>query len=247
MSEQQIIYGIHAVKALLNSPLKRVKKIIISKDRVNKRVQSIIDLACLQNVTVEEIQSFTGDSKLNDVVHQGVIAYADKLPQYSEQDIIFLLEKKSFKNPLILILDGITDPHNLGACLRVADAAGVDFVIIPKDKNAMITPVVSKVASGAAEFIPLIRVTNLVRVMKLLKKHGVWIYGTDLNSSQSIYDLDCKVPTAFVMGAEGDGMRRLTQTECDALCTLPMCGSVASLNVSVATGICLYEAVRQRL
>ncbi|MDF1758723.1 MAG: 23S rRNA (guanosine(2251)-2'-O)-methyltransferase RlmB [Legionellaceae bacterium] len=245
MSEQ-LIYGIHAVTSLLNSPHKRIKKIIINKDRSGVRVDKILELASQFKLVIEEISAKEMERDFPDVVHQGVVAVANPLPQYSEQDIPFLIDS-SADNVLILILDGVTDPHNLGACLRVADAAGASFVIIPKDKNATITPVVSKVACGAAEFIPLIRVTNLARTIKELKKQGIWIYGTDLSATESIYKLDCKVPLAFVMGAEGDGMRRLTRESCDVLCTLPMLGSVASLNVSVASGISLYEVVRQRL
>jgi 23S rRNA (guanosine2251-2'-O)-methyltransferase len=245
MSEQ-LIYGLHAVTALLKSRYRTPKKIIINSQRIDKRIQNLILLANESNIVIEESTSQEMSRNYPDITHQGVVAFASELPEYSEQDIQHLIESEP-GNVLILILDGVTDPHNLGACLRVADAAGVNFVIIPKDKNATVTPVVSKVACGAAEFIPLIRVTNLARVIRNLKKQGIWIYGTDLEASDSIYALDCKVPTAFIMGAEGLGMRRLTRDECDVLCTLPMLGSVASLNVSVASGICLYEAVRQRL
>ncbi len=180
------------------------------------------------------------------LTHQGVVASVRPLPEYNESNIISLLEK-SKKPGLILILDGVTDPHNLGACLRSADAAGVDFVLIPKDKSASITPVVSKVACGAAESIPLVRVTNLARAMELLKEHGVWIYGAAGEAQSSIYQLDCSSTIALVMGAEGEGLRRLTRERCDGLFSLPMLGSVSSLNVSVATGISLFEVVRQRV
>lgn len=147
---------------------------------------------------------------------------------------------------LILILDGITDPHNLGACLRSADATGVDFVVIPKDKSASITPVVSKVACGAAESIPLVRVTNLARAMDILKQQGVWIFGAAGEAENLLYAMDCSGNIALVMGAEGTGLRRLTREHCDGLFSLPMMGSVESLNVSVATGVSLYEVIRQR-
>ena len=146
---------------------------------------------------------------------------------------------------MILILDGITDPHNLGACLRTADAAGVDFVIIPKDKSAAITPVVSKVACGAAESVLVVRVTNLARAISTLKEHGVWIYGAAGEAEHSIYDLDFTGSIGIVMGAEGSGLRRLTRELCDGLFSLPMQGEVSSLNVSVATGISLYEIARK--
>jgi 23S rRNA (guanosine2251-2'-O)-methyltransferase len=148
--------------------------------------------------------------------------------------------------PLLLVLDGVTDPHNLGACLRSADAAGVTAVIVPKDNAASITPVVRKVACGAAEVVPFIQVTNLARTLKQLQDARVWIVGTTGEADESLYQQDLKGPIAIVMGAEGAGMRRLTKEHCDFLVKLPMAGSVSSLNVSVATGICLFEAVRQR-
>jgi 23S rRNA (guanosine2251-2'-O)-methyltransferase len=148
--------------------------------------------------------------------------------------------------PLLLILDGVTDPHNLGACLRTADAAGVHALIVPRDKACGLTAVVRKVASGAAETVPFVQVTNLARTLKALKQRNIWLVGTDLDTEQDIYEADLSGPLALVMGAEGKGMRRLTREQCDFLVKLPMRGSVQSLNVSVSTGICLYEAVRQR-
>ena len=185
-------------------------------------------------------------SKFPDVVHQGIVAMVTHMPVFQEKDLPQLI-KGSSKPPFILILDGVTDPHNLGACLRSADAAGVDCVIIPKDKSASITPVVSKVACGAAEAIPVIRVTNLVRTMETLKDLGVWLYGAANEAEQTtLYGLDGQAPIAIVLGAEGEGLRRLTREHCDGLFAIPMLGSVSSLNVSVATGIALYEIVRQR-
>jgi 23S rRNA (guanosine2251-2'-O)-methyltransferase len=242
----QYVYGVHAVAALLNNPHRKIKVLYLAQDRMDKRIQDLIDLAGQANVPVERLMSGKMDQHFPDVAHQGVLAIAKKLPEYVESDLPLLLE--SSRQPcLILILDGVTDPHNLGACLRSADAAGVDFVIIPKDKSAGITPVASKVACGAAESVPVVRVTNLARAMELLKKQGVWIYGAAGEAQDSIYSLDCKASVALVMGAEGAGMRRLTREHCDGLFALPMLGSVSSLNVSVATGICLYEVVRQRL
>ena len=148
--------------------------------------------------------------------------------------------------PLLLVLDGVTDPHNLGACLRSADAAGVQAVIIPRDRSAGLTPVVRKVACGAAETVPLVAVTNLARTLKSLQQRGLWVVGAAGEAEQLIYQVDMRVPTVIVMGAEGSGLRRLTREHCDYLAKLPMAGSVSSLNVSVATGICLFEAVRQR-
>jgi len=169
---------------------------------------------------------------------------AGTVPVMDEDDLGPLLEGKS--DPLVLILDCIQDPHNLGACLRTADAAGVACVVMPKDKSAPISETVVRVSCGGAEHVPLVRVTNLVRAMEKLKKLGVWIVGTADETTKSLYDLDLKGPIAIVVGAEGDGMRRLTGEHCDFLARIPMNGSVSCLNVSVATGVCLFEAVRQR-
>jgi 23S rRNA (guanosine2251-2'-O)-methyltransferase len=185
------------------------------------------------------------NQRFAEFAHQGIVANAAALPDYTDSDLVRLLEEA--KSPsLILILDGVTDPHNLGACLRTADAVGVDFVIIPKDKSASITPVVSKVACGAAESIPLVRVTNLARAMDVIKQQGVWIYGAAGEANQTIYELDFTSTIALALGAEGDGLRRLTREHCDGLFSLPMLGHVESLNVSVATGVSLYEVIRQR-
>jgi len=186
--------------------------------------------------------------------HQGVVAEAFDTPVsgdmnqsnlWQEQDLLRWVDNK--EGPLLLlVLDGVTDPHNLGACLRSADAAGVDAVVVPKDKSADLTPTVRKVACGAAEVVPFVRVTNISRTLQALQERGVWLYGTAGESEKSIYDSDLSGSIALVMGAEGSGLRRLTREQCDFLVNLPMSGSVSSLNVSVATGICLFEIVRQR-
>lgn len=163
---------------------------------------------------------------------------------YDEGDMASILEDKP--NALVLILDCVQDPHNLGACLRTADAAGVDLVVLPKDKTAPITETVMRVSCGGAQTVPIVRVTNLVRAMEKLKELGVWLIGTGDEATKSIYEMDMKGPTGIVMGAEGPGMRRLTGEHCDFLSKIPMAGSVECLNVSVATGVCLFEAVRQR-
>ena len=244
MSEQ-FVYGVHAVSALLANPHRITKKLFVSQDRVDKRLQEILDKAMQANISIEKLSNQQLTQRFAGLIHQGVVASASALPDYNESHLRALLE--SSKTPsLILILDGVTDPHNLGACLRTADATGVDFVVIPKDKNASITPVVSKVACGAAESIPLVRVTNLVRSMDLLKEQGVWIYGAAGEAEGTIYQTDCTGSMAIVMGAECEGLRRLTREHCDGLFSLPMLGSVESLNVSVATGVSLYEVVRQR-
>ncbi len=242
---EHYVYGVHAVTALLKNRRRTTKKLYVNQDRVDKRLQALLDLATHYQIPIEKLTAQKINQRFADFVHQGVVASAEALPNYGEESLAGLLET-SKKPCLVLILDGITDPHNLGACLRTADASGVDFVIIPKDKSANITPVVSKIACGAAESIPVVRVTNLVRAMETIKQEGVWIYGAAASSSKTIYHLDFKIPVALVMGAEGEGMRRLTREHCDDLFALPMLGSVESLNVSVATGVSLYEVVRQR-
>ena len=179
--------------------------------------------------------------------HQGVVALAEKMTiARTITEVIEDVEEAKDK-PLFLVLDGVTDPHNFGACLRVADGAGVDAVVIPKDRSASINATVSKVSSGASEVIPVITVTNLVRSMKEMQEAGVWLIGTDDEAEKSIYDIDLTGSVGVVMGAEGEGMRRLTRENCDELVRIPMQGVVESLNVSVASGVCLYEALRQRL
>jgi 23S rRNA (guanosine2251-2'-O)-methyltransferase len=245
MSEQ-FVYGVHAVAALLANKLRPTKMLYVSQDRVDKRIQDLINAAEKLHIPVDRLPAQKMNQRFAEFSHQGVVASAGVLPEYIESDLDSLLEKG--KQPsLILILDGVTDPHNLGACLRSADAAGVDFIIIPKDKNASVTPVVSKVACGAAESIPIVRVTNLARAMDHIKQQGVWIYGAAGEATDSLYSLDCKTSMALVLGAEDKGLRHLTRERCDGLFSLPMLGTVSSLNVSVATGICLFEVVRQRM
>lgn len=244
MSEQ-LVYGVHAVLALLNNPRRTINKIYINQDRQDKRIQEVLEQAQKFGIRLEKLSATVMNQRFTDFAHQGVVASATPLPEYGESHLKSLIE--SSKSPcFILILDGVTDPHNLGACLRSADAAGVDFVIIPKDKSANITPVVSKVACGAAESVPFVRVTNLARAMDIIKAEGIWIYGAAGEATQTLYEVDCTGAIALVMGAEGEGLRRLTREHCDGLFSLPMLGTVDSLNVSVATGISLYEVVRQR-
>ena len=179
--------------------------------------------------------------------HQGVVARVDALAQVTSLDeLLENLEASGIKNPLLLVLDGVTDPHNLGACLRVADGAGAHAVIAPKDHAAGISAIVSKVASGAAETMPYFMVTNLARTLGELKERNIWCIGTSDDAEKTIYDVDLTGPVALVLGAEGEGMRQLTRKTCDQLVSIPMHGAVESLNVSVASGVCLYEALRQR-
>jgi 23S rRNA (guanosine2251-2'-O)-methyltransferase len=187
----------------------------------------------------------TLDEKAAGANHQGIMARVKPAKQLNEHDLDDIIAQH--ESPLLLVLDGVTDPHNLGACLRNADAAGVAAVIVPKDRSANITATVSKVACGAAEMVPLVRVTNLARTMRTLQEQGIWFVGTAGEATHDIYQAKLTGPLAIVMGAEGDGMRRLTRETCDDLIKIPMAGTVSSLNVSVASGICLFEAVRQRL
>ena len=179
--------------------------------------------------------------------HQGVVARVDAVPQAKSLDeLLEQLEATGEESPLLLVLDGVTDPHNLGACLRVADGAGAHAVIAPKDHAVGINATVAKVASGAAETVPYFMVTNLARTLGELKERSIWITGTSDDAPQTLYQVDLKGPTALVLGAEGAGMRQLTRKTCDQLVSIPMKGGVESLNVSVASGVCLYEALRQR-
>lgn len=244
MSEQ--IYGIHAVKAFLDNAPERLIEVLVSKGREDKRLNALLNELYRLGISVQQTNRKTLDNKAKREVHQGIIAKIMPQKELNENDLAMILAQKS--QPFLLILDGVTDPHNLGACLRTADAAGVDAVIVPKDKSAPLTPTARKVANGAAETVPLIRVTNLARTMRELQEHhNIWIVGTAGEADSGIYSAKLTGAIALVMGAEGDGMRRLTREHCDQLISIPMAGSVSSLNVSVATGICLFEIVRQKL
>jgi 23S rRNA (guanosine2251-2'-O)-methyltransferase len=248
----QYTYGIHAVDSLLRQNPKSVQQLLLQAGREDKRVTALMQLAQNQGVSVSR-EPKAGLDKLAGGRHQGVVALMRDVPQgdtaasnlWREADLLDRVDNKG-SPVLILVLDGITDPHNLGACLRSADAAGADAVVVPKDNSADISPVVRKVACGAAEVMPFVRVTNISRTLQALQERGVWLYGTDGEAEKSIYDSDLTTSLGLVMGAEGKGMRRLTRERCDYLIHLPMAGSVSSLNVSVAAGIFLFEAVRQR-
>jgi 23S rRNA (guanosine2251-2'-O)-methyltransferase len=244
MSQLEKIYGVHAVEALLRHHPKRVKQIWLAESRNDPRVQTLVELANENRVQVGQAERREMDAWVEGV-HQGVVAEVSPSQVWGEAMLDELLDRTEGA-PLLLVLDGVTDPHNLGACLRSADAAGALAVIVPKDKSATLTPVVRKVACGAAEVIPLVAVTNLARTLEKLQQRGLWIVGTAGEAEVSIYDQDLTGPTILIMGAEGKGMRRLTREHCDYLVKLPMAGSVSSLNVSVATGVCLFEAQRQR-
>lgn len=242
-------YGLHAVEEVLRSSPETVRALYLAKGRDDRRVQAILELAVAAGIAPQRLARERLDA-MADGRHQGVVAelVCDATSADLRWDMAQLRAALAAQaDPLILVLDGVTDPHNLGACLRSADAAGVTAVVTPKDNAADITAVVRKVACGAAATVPLVRVTNLARALDELKNAGVWIYGTAGEASQSLYDCALTGPVALVMGAEGRGLRRLTRERCDVLLRLPMAGRVSSLNVSVATGICLFEVVRQRL
>ncbi|WP_438864361.1 23S rRNA (guanosine(2251)-2'-O)-methyltransferase RlmB [Neptunicella sp.] len=244
MAQQEWLYGLHALQAVIEREPERLIELFVLKGRDDERLTKIVNQARRFGIAVQFCQRKTLDDKVDGEQHQGIVARAKPGKQLNEQDLDRIIERESV--PFLLVLDGVTDPHNLGACLRTADAAGVHAVIVPKDKSAKITGTVSKVACGAAEVIPLIQVTNLARTLTEIQKAGVWVVGTAGEAQQDIYQAKLNGPIALVMGAEGKGMRRLTREHCDELIKLPMAGSVSSLNVSVATGVCLYEIVRQR-
>lgn len=244
MSETHWVFGIHAVEALLQRQPNRVEVLWLQQGRNDQRMQAIQQHAEQLGIRCKMVSREELDKEV-DGRHQGVLASAKPAQTLRDRDLMQLLDGLDHP-PFLLILDGVTDPHNLGACLRTADAAGVDAVIAPKDNSAPLNATVRKVACGAAEVQPYIQVTNLARTMKELQQRGIWLTGTAGEAEGSVYQADLKGSMALVMGAEGKGMRRLTRENCDYLVNLPMAGSVSSLNVSVATGVCLFEAVRQR-
>jgi len=240
------IYGLHAVKAVLEREPEMVSKLWLENSRRDDKAKKILQLAHEANVKPERVKRDVLDKLAGEGAnHQGVVALSKDTPAGNEKTLKHILENLSVP-AFLLILDGVQDPHNLGACLRTADAAGVHAVIAPKDKASGLTSVVRKVACGAAETVPFIQVTNLARTMRDLQQSGIWMIGTSLDTEQNLYQADLTGALALVLGAEGKGLRRLTAENCDSLVKLPMLGSVQSLNVSVSAGVCLYEAVRQR-
>ena len=237
--------GIHAVQSALESDPENVIQIWIAESKRNQRVVNLAQQAQKRGLLLHKASMNQLDKLAKSRKHQGVVAEYNA-PRSWDDNALFNLLSELNEPALLLILDGVTDPHNLGACLRTAEGAGVHAVIAPKDKAAGLTPTARKVASGAAETIPFVQVTNLVRTIDLLKDAGVWITGTSDKATKDIYAGDYKTATALVMGAEGKGLRRLTEAHCDHLISIPMAGKVSSLNVSVATGVCLYEVIRQR-
>ncbi|WP_339338927.1 23S rRNA (guanosine(2251)-2'-O)-methyltransferase RlmB [uncultured Oceanicoccus sp.] len=244
MSEIYWVFGFHAVNAVLQRQPNRIDELWLQQGRNDQRMQDLLQQAKALGIHCKTVARQELDEQAAGN-HQGVMAKTKPAQTLRDRDLKQLLDTLEHQ-PLLLILDGVTDPHNLGACLRTADAAGVDAVIAPKDNSAPLNGTVRKVACGAAEVMPYIQVTNLARTLQDLQARGIWITGTAGEAEQSVYDADFSGAMALVMGAEGKGMRRLTRENCDFLVKLPMAGSVSSLNVSVATGVCLFEVVRQR-
>ncbi|MBK4734309.1 23S rRNA (guanosine(2251)-2'-O)-methyltransferase RlmB [Noviherbaspirillum pedocola] len=242
--KSKLLFGFHAVTARLRHEASSIEEIYVDAGRHDQRMRDLLRAA--QEAKVRIIQA--DDDRLSAMVgtrrHQGVVATASPLSLARNLDeLLDVIEGP----PLLLILDGVTDPHNLGACLRVADGAGAHAVIAPKDRAVGLNATAAKVASGAADTVPYITVTNLARTMRDLKERDVWLTGTADEAEKSLYEADFTGGTALVMGSEGEGMRRLTRDTCDLLVAIPMAGSVESLNVSVASGVCLFEARRQRI
>jgi 23S rRNA (guanosine2251-2'-O)-methyltransferase len=240
----KLLFGFHAVTVRLKVAPKSIKELHVDATRRDQRMRQFLEKVGDAGIRVIEsdddrLQAMCGTHR-----HQGVVAKVEAIQQSNSlDDLLDSLEEPA----LILVLDGVTDPHNLGACLRVADGVGAHCVIAPKDHAVGINATVSKVASGAAETVPYFMVTNLARTLEELKERDIWVIGTSDQATGTLYDADMKGPVALVLGAEGAGMRQLTSKKCDQLVSIPMLGSVSSLNVSVASGVCLYEARRQRL
>ena len=247
MSSPKVLFGFHAVSVRMKTAPQSIIEVYYEVTRRDARMRQFLDRAKDAGVRLIEADSPRIAKLAGSHGHQGVAARVQEMKMATSlDDLLDQVEATGVANPLILVLDGVTDPHNLGACLRVADGAGVHAVIAPKDHAAGINATVAKVASGAAETVPYFMVTNLARTLNELKERNIWCIGTSGDADKTIYDVDLKGPVALVLGAEGDGMRQLTRKTCDQLVSIPMMGAVESLNVSVASGVCLYEAVRQR-
>jgi 23S rRNA (guanosine2251-2'-O)-methyltransferase len=241
MKEPRVVFGFHAVLARLRADPKSVVEVFVDETRQDGRMKDLVASAERSGVRLHRVPTKRLDGFYGGGRHQGVVARVQV--QKVADDLEEIL--KDVEQPLLLALDGVTDPHNLGACLRVANAAGAHAVIAPRDRAAGITPAVSKVASGAAESTPYLMVTNLARTLRELKDRNIWVVGADERADKTLYEADLPAGIAWVLGAEGEGMRRLTRENCDLLVRIPMGGDVASLNVSVSAGICLFESVRR--
>lgn len=254
MSNPKVLFGFHAVGVRLKTAPKSVIEVYFDPTRRDSRMRQFVEKVNESGVRLIEADGIRLAKMSGSHGHQGVAARVHELTQVKSLDeLLEQLEAGQASKlpterelPLLLVLDGVTDPHNLGACLRVADGAGVHAVIAPKDHAAGINATVAKVASGAAETVPYFMVTNLARTLNELKERNIWIVGTSDGTDKTLYQADLRGPVALVLGSEGDGMRQLTAKTCDELVSIPMRGAVESLNVSVASGVCLYEALRQR-
>jgi 23S rRNA (guanosine2251-2'-O)-methyltransferase len=240
----ETIYGLHAVRSMLMRQPERVVAVRLTQSRDDPRAREIEELAKKSGRPVQRIDAQVLKQTLGDVAHQGVVAEVEPLPPWTEDDLLSALE--CARDPLLLVLDGVQDPHNLGACLRTADACGALAVVVPKDRAAQLNATARKVAVGAAETTPVVAVTNLARALKLLKEAGLWVVGADADGPKMAHEVDLRGGVVLVLGAEGAGLRQLTRQTCDFVVRLPSLGAVESLNVSVAAGMLLYEAVRQR-
>jgi 23S rRNA (guanosine2251-2'-O)-methyltransferase len=241
--EPRVVFGFHAVLARLRADPKSVLELFVDESRHDTRMKDLVAAAERAKVHVMKVSKgrLDGFAQGEDARHQGVVAKVSAKVLAADLDEV--LEGK--EKPFLLVLDGVTDPHNLGACLRVANAAGVHAVIAPKDRAVGLTPAVSKVASGAAELTPYLMVTNLARALEDIKARNIWVVGADERAEKTLHQADLPEAIAWVLGAEGEGMRRLTRETCDLLVKIPMQGGVESLNVSVAAGVCLFESVRR--
>jgi 23S rRNA (guanosine2251-2'-O)-methyltransferase len=251
-SKRNLVYGLHAIGAVIERAPERLLELWLADARDDVRSRDLRERAQAVGIRVQRASSESLVKMVGNVAHQGAVASVRPLKPWDEHDLMSRLGQVRGDSPgdeppiLLLVLDGVTDPHNLGACLRTADGAGVHAVIIPKDRSAAVDGVARKVAAGAAEFVPVASVTNLARTLDGLKEQGIWVVGTEGEAQQTLYEADLKRPLALVLGAEGGGMRRLTRERCDFVVRIPMAGQVESLNVSVAAGVALFEARRQR-
>ncbi len=247
MSSPKVLFGFHAVGVRMKTAPQSIIEVYYEATRRDARMRQFLDRAKSAGVRLIEADGERLAKLAGSHGHQGVAARVEAVAQvHSLDELLEQLEADGISKPLLLVLDGVTDPHNLGACLRVADGAGAHGVIAPKDHAVGVNATVAKVASGAAETVPYFMVTNLARTLNELKERDIWIIGTSDDAPKTLYEVDLTGPTALVLGAEGDGMRQLTRKTCDELIGIPMMGAVSSLNVSVASGVCLYEALRQR-
>ncbi len=238
----EIIYGIHAVEAALRNQPENVLQVFVQQSRDDNRIKKILDIAKNSGISLQSISNEKLKEKCPKARHQGVLAEI-RHNLFNTVSLDDILEKKSV---LLLVLDEVQDPHNIGACLRTADAVGVDAVIVSKNRSPALTPVMRNVASGAAETVPYIMVSNIARTLEKIKDSNVWVMGTSDDTKKTLYDANANQRLALVMGSEGKGMRRLTRETCDELVSIPMQGSVESLNISVASAVCLYEIRRQQ-